>query len=109
MARGMAALDAGKAAFCGKAAALGRGNGMRTSALFKSFTARAQCLSHHLDLHTECTNTRHRGDTATLFKRVPWYAAPPIGTSAHTALLFKDAPLTCSCTHLLQPKKLLLC
>ena len=46
MAGGMAALDAGKAAFCGKAVALGRGNGMRTSALFKSFTARGRRLSH---------------------------------------------------------------
>ncbi len=36
MAGGMAALDAGKARFCGSAPALGRGNGTRVFALFKA-------------------------------------------------------------------------
>ncbi|KAK9825932.1 hypothetical protein WJX81_008374 [Elliptochloris bilobata] len=42
MAGGMALLDAGKATFCGKAAALGRGNGIKTSALFKQFQGAAK-------------------------------------------------------------------
>jgi len=39
----MAALDAGKARFCGSAPALGRGNGTRVSALFKARNLPASC------------------------------------------------------------------
>ena len=39
----MASLEAGKATFGGNTRALGRSNGTRTTALFKSFQARWQC------------------------------------------------------------------
>ena len=40
----MASLEAGKATFGGNTRALGRSNGTRTTALFKSFQARRQCV-----------------------------------------------------------------